>query len=122
MRAYPIGTRVNSETANCGDLTEQFTDTHITVAVQKTNDLTKTLIVEVTPWWRQVMAQRGVDWSTATLKQTLQGHTVKFRGWLMFDLDHVDESINTRSANAARQPWRKTAWEIHPITAIEIVH
>jgi len=109
------------ETANCGDLTEQFTDTHITVAVRKTNDLTTTLIVEVTPWWRQTMAQRGMDWSTVKLKQTLTGHTVKFRGWLMFDLDHESESINTRPANAAKPPWRQTAWEIHPITAIEVV-
>lgn len=108
------------ETANCANLTEEFTDTHITIALADTSDLKQTLIVEVTPWWRQKMKEQGVDWSTATLRQTIKGKMVKFRGWLLFDLDHINEAINTRPANARKAPWRKTIWEIHPITAMEV--
>ena len=53
--------------------------------------------------------------------ESIKGKTVKFRGWLMFDLDHVSEAINTKPAHPAKAPWRMTVWEIHPITAMEIV-
>jgi hypothetical protein len=108
------------ETANCGNLTLALTDTHITVALGPTNDLTTTLVVEVTPWWRQEMKKQGIDWSTETLTQTITGKTVKFRGWLMFDVDHTAEAINTKPPNATKTPWRRTIWEIHPVTAMEI--
>ncbi len=110
------------ETANCGNLTEELTDTHITIAVGNTNDLTQTLVIEVTPWWREAMKAQGVDWTTATLRKTIKGKTIKVRGWLLFDLDHIDEAINTRKADAKKNPWRKTIWEIHPVTAIEVIH
>ena len=108
------------ETANCGNLTEQFTDTHITVALQSTTDLTQTLVVEVTPWWRQQMAKQGMDWSTATLSQTIVGKRVKFRGWLLFDIDHIGQAENLVSGNPKN--WRKTIWEIHPITSMEVIN
>ena len=109
------------ETANCGNLTLRFTDTHITVALGPTTDLTATLIVEVTPWWRQEMKKQGIEWSTPTLNQTLTGKKVKFTGWLLFDVDHVKEATNTRPASAPRAPWRRTVWEIHPVTAMQVM-
>jgi hypothetical protein len=113
------------ETANCGNLSEQLTDTHITVALAPTTDRTRTLVVEVTPWWRETLAQKNVDWSTGTLNQNLIGKRVTFRGWLMFDLDHFCEAINTRTdprcATNRKAPWRKTIWEIHPVTSMQVV-
>ena len=109
------------ETANCGNLTLKFTDTHITVAVGPTTDLTTTLIVEVTPWWRQEMKKQGIDWSTPTLHQTLTGKKVKFTGWLLFDVDHIKAATNTQPAHAPKPPWRRTVWEIHPVTSIQVV-
>jgi hypothetical protein len=77
------------------------------------------VIVEVTPRWRQMMKAQGVDWSTRTLQKTLPGHWVKVRGWLLFDLEHAGAAENTHPGGRAN--WRATAWEIHPITALEIV-
>jgi len=109
------------ETANCGNLTLELTDTHITVALGPTADLTTTLIVEVTPWWRQEMKKQAIDWSTPTLSQTITGKKVKFTGWLLFDVGHITEATNTRPASAPRAPWRRTVWEIHPVTAMQVM-
>jgi hypothetical protein len=107
------------ETANCGSMSLDYTDTHITVGLDPQADLKETLVVEVTPRWRKAMAAQGIDWRTETLQQTLKGKKVKFSGWLMFDLDHRGEAVNTAPRNP--KDWRKTIWEIHPITSIEIV-
>jgi hypothetical protein len=107
------------ETANCGNLTTLYTDTHITVAASPTAPNTQSLIVEVTPTWRVVMQKQGVDWRTETLQTTLVGHRVKFRGWLMFDTSHLNEATNTAPNNPA--DWRKTIWEVHPITSMQVI-
>ena len=64
------------ETANCGNLSTLYTDTHITVALDPQAPLTQTLVVEVTPKWRAIMAKQGIDWRTETLRATLDGHRV----------------------------------------------
>jgi hypothetical protein len=106
------------ETANCGSMSLPFTDTHITVGLTPDAHPTDTIVVEVTPRWRQMMQSRGIDWSTETLQVELIGKRVQFAGWLMFDTDHVGEAVNT--APHGRHDWRRTVWEIHPITAIEV--
>jgi hypothetical protein len=40
-------------------------------------------------------------------------------GWLLFDREHAGESENTAPGRAAN--WRATAWELHPVTKIEII-
>lgn len=108
------------ETANCRATTKEFRDTHIELVLSATDSGPKRrVIVEVTPRWRDAEAQHGTDWSTDTLKATLKGHTVNVRGWLLFDQEHADESENTKPGRAAN--WRGTAWEVHPITSIEVV-
>lgn len=107
------------ETANCGNMSKQYTDTHITVALNSGAANTESLVVEVTPRWREKMKQQGIDWSTDTLKAQLVHHKVRFKGWLLFDLDHLGQAINT-SPDGARN-WRKTVWEIHPITTMEVL-
>jgi hypothetical protein len=108
------------ETVNCGETDVRFKDTHIEVVLAP-GDTTKArrVIVEVTPRWRAYMQTRGADWSTATLRTTLEGRWVQFTGWLFFDAEHGDESENTRPGGANN--WRATAWEIHPVTAIAVV-
>jgi hypothetical protein len=38
---------------------------------------------------------------------------------MLFDMERQDESENT--APGGERNWRATAWEIHPITSIEVV-
>jgi hypothetical protein len=80
---------------------------------------TETMVVEVTPRWRAAMRARGVDWTTPALRQQLIGRQVQFTGWLLFDTDHVHEAVNT--APGKPRDWRKTVWEIHPVTVISPV-
>jgi hypothetical protein len=95
-------------------------DTHLEI-VRTLDDSgpTRRLIVEVKPRLRAIALGRGLDWSTPAL-QTLIGHRVKIRGWMLFDFEHVDESENT--APKRRDNWRATAWEIHPVTDITVLN
>jgi hypothetical protein len=93
-------------------------DTHIELVPNPQHPEQK-VIVEVTPRWRSIMAQQGVDWSSAALRDTLHGRWVRVRGWMLFDADSKDESENTAPGHGGN--WRWTAWEVHPITSIELV-
>ena len=116
VRVLPGG----KETTNCGALDRPHRDTHIEL-IRSPGDVAKTrrFIVEVTPRWRAAMWAQGIDWSTDRLKWALEGRWVKVRGWLFFDREHVSQSENMAHGNPSN--WRATAWEIHPITGIEVV-
>jgi hypothetical protein len=107
------------ETVICHARSAHGRDTHIdlTISAADAYSEAKHVIVEVTPRWRAAMAAKGVDWETDTLRDRLLGRCVRVTGWLLFDAEHRRESRNT--ADAGREVWRATAWEIHPITAIE---
>lgn len=108
------------ESTNCRAQALADRDTHIEI-VRSLDDSgpTRRMIVEVTPRLRAIALGRGLDWSTHAL-QTLIGHRVKIRGWMLFDFEHVDESENT--APKRRDNWRATAWEIHPVTDITVLN
>ena len=53
------------------------------------------MIVEVTPRWRYIMNQRGVAWSTRSLRDRFLGRWVRVSGWMLFDREHHGESENT---------------------------
>jgi hypothetical protein len=107
------------ETANFHARDARYRDTHIVIAASpEASAEPHTMIVEVTPRWRAKMARRGIDWSTQTLKNTLCHHWVRVTGWLLFDFAHADRSQNTATRPGV---WRATAWEIHPITSIELL-
>lgn len=59
------------------------------------------------------------DWALETLRRELTGRRVRFEGWVFFDALHAGESENT--APGRPNNWRATAWELHPITKIEIL-
>lgn len=109
------------ESCNCKAKNLLYRDTHI----ELTPDETKTdpqyrVIVEVTPRLRALMAQKGIDWSTAGLRNTLKGHYVTITGWLLYDAEHESGAFANDPNNAiGAQNWRASCWEIHPITAIE---
>ncbi|HWS90454.1 MAG TPA: hypothetical protein VN282_26020 [Pyrinomonadaceae bacterium] len=105
------------EAANCFSSRER--DVHIHVAARPDAPRREWLVLEVTPRTRSWAAEWGRDWSAAALKEELVGRRCRFEGWLMFDREHADKSENT--APGAQGNWRATAWELHPVTRIEVL-
>ncbi len=108
------------ESANCNAREPLYRDTHIELVLDPMNaGGSKRLIVEVTPRWRQMMNDKGMDWTTKGLRKTLLGRWVKVQGWLFFDAEHKNESENTNPGR--ERNWRATAWEVHPVVSMEVV-
>ncbi len=105
------------EAANCFSYRER--DLHIHVAARPGAPKREWLVLEVTPRTRRQAFGRGQDWSADALRKGLVGRRCRFEGWLLFDRAHADDSENT--APGARGNWRGTAWEIHPVTSIEVL-
>jgi hypothetical protein len=105
------------ESANCFSATR--VDAHIEIAQRFDAPPNQRIIVEVTPPMRDWAAEQGSDWSTATLQRELTGRRVRIQGWMMFDEEHDREAENTNPGRSAN--WRATAWELHPVTAIQVM-
>jgi hypothetical protein len=106
------------ETVNCRAPEERDRDTHIELAADSGDaDATHHVIVEVTPRSR---APNGDRWSTDSLRHALTNRRVRVTGWLFYDAEHVNAALNTRPAG--KHDWRATAWEIHPVTSLEVLH
>jgi hypothetical protein len=86
-------------------------DIHILIATRKGATKSEHVVVEVTP--------NVGDWSEETLQAQLVGHWCEFEGWLYFDAGHAEESENVSPGKADN--WRATAWEIHPVTRINVM-
>jgi hypothetical protein len=106
------------EAANCYSLWRR--DTHIHVAARADAPPREQFVVEVTPRLREWAAGRGEDWTTPALRRALVGRWCRFEGWLLFDREHADASENTRAEGEG--VWRATAWELHPVTKIEVMN
>jgi len=108
------------ETVNCKARDLPDRDTHIELVLDPMNaGGPQRVIVEVTPRWRAMMAAKGADWSTAALRRAYLGRWVRITGWLLFDAEHANAAQNTAPGRARN--WRATAWEVHPISSIEVV-
>jgi hypothetical protein len=108
------------ESCNCNSKDSLYRDTHIVLAAgPKDAKATRTVIAEVTPRWRAMMRQRGLDWTTRGLKKALVGKWVRIRGWMLYDWQYREESENTNPGS--RKNWRATAWEIHPVISFEVL-
>ncbi len=94
-------------------------DTHIEVGARPDSPPRERVILEVTPRLRDWAKARGMDWSSAALARELTGRRCRFEGWLLFDVNHAGESENVEPGAAAN--WRATAWELHPLTSIEVL-
>lgn len=119
-----------AESCNCNK--GAVRDTHIDVALRLSDQASERthFVVEVTPRVREIMRQQGIDWSTETLndrQRGIIGKKVRFTGWMLFDSMHERESYNTRfrkqnlCGTLRGNVWRATAWEIHPVTSIEVI-
>ena len=109
--------RAGFEAANC--FLPARRDIHIHLAARAGAHARETVVVEVTPRWEAWARGRGTDWSEAALRRELLGRWCRFEGWLFFDAGHASEAENT--APGAEGNWRATAWELHPVTRVEVV-
>jgi hypothetical protein len=118
LRVIPGG---SGESCNCGAKAHIDMDTHIELALSPGAHAKQRVIVEVSPRFRKMMkeAAPSVDWSSAALKKDIKGKWVTVTGWLLFDYHHADEAENTNPGN--KENWRATAWELHPVTSIEVL-
>jgi len=108
------------ETCNCKTKDAAYRDTHIELTPDDQHTSPEyRVIVEVTPRIRAIMAAKGIDWSTETLKETLIGHKVKISGWLFYDAEHKSQAYANNPGN--ERDWRASCWEIHPITYIKVL-
>lgn len=108
------------ETCNCGKTDAVHSDTHIELVLHSTDtEMKQTVVVEATPRMRRKMKANGTDWSTKGLRTNIKGKWVTVRGWMTFDTQHVNAAENTHPGAAGN--WRATAWEIHPVTDIQMV-
>jgi hypothetical protein len=106
------------ESCNCGANDPALIDTHIYVSPAKDSAKNQSIIVEVTPRIRKLMAEQGQDWSTNSLKTTLTGHYVRIGGWLFDDVEHANSS-NADGPHPG--DWRASCWEIHPVTELDVL-
>jgi hypothetical protein len=105
------------ESANCFSPVRR--DTHLSLALRPGAPPREQLIIEVTPRLREWAQRQGMDWSTLALQRELMGRRVRVEGWLFFDRGHADEAENTAPTGATN--WRATAWEVHPVTRLEVL-
>ena len=100
------------ESCNCGRA--DLKDIHIKVVAKEADkdDKTKYVVFEITPRWE---GQLG---DTSTVKPLIVGKWVKFTGYLTYDYKHRG---NARNRKKKGNIWRATAWEVHPVTAFQVV-
>ena len=95
-------------------------DIHIALVVDsRQTEKNRQGVVEITPCWQAIKGAAGEDWSYKATRKRLLYKWVKVQGWMMFDVEHVPQSENTAPGNP--KDWRATAWELHPVTSIEVL-
>ena len=98
----------NEEGTNCGFSKVSDTDIHIAIVGEAGDGERNSVVVETTPRFLKAHPK----WTKKTLEQYENlDIAVRISGWLMLDPNHRNH-LNK---------YRHTLWEIHPITAIEVL-
>src|SRR6266700_1212055 len=128
------------ETTNCGD--ETFHDWHLEIFEKPSDHAPQVgdptpIICEITPRTERVIYRDSVRIQSLAGFFRLQnasyqatGHKaqkIRVTGYLLWDDDHngsadVGSTIQYFSSNGFHHPWRSTAWEIHPVMKVEVIH
>jgi hypothetical protein len=107
-------------TANCHSANPADHDTILDLSPgADVSDNSHRMIAVITPQWRRLMAKDRIDWSTGAIRAMYLQRSVAIRGWLFFNSEVAARSLNTAPLAGAGIT-RATAWEIHPVTGIEL--
>ncbi len=97
----------SGESTNCHMTRSSEVDWHMAVVATPGEGEAESIVIEPTPRIRI----RHPRWTVARLRPWLDaGNPVRISGWLLFDPSHRNHLGR----------YRKTLWEIHPITKIEV--
>jgi hypothetical protein len=101
------------ESCNCGlaDAQDKTGDVHIYVGLVKNAPKSKCIIVEITPAYKKLHS----DYETSLEKN----RKIRITGYLLYDYKHAANAGTV--CKVCTNVWRKTCWEIHPVTEIEFV-
>ena len=80
--------------------------------------------IEITPVMRLVWKDEGQEITDPKdLIERYQGKWVRITGWMFYDKFHESGADTTDPGDQRGESpnWRATAWEIHPITSIELI-
>ncbi len=99
------------ESCNCQKATKKKKngDVHMYVGLKKNAAKKDCIVVEITPEFKK----KNPDYATLLEENT----KIRITGFLLYDFLH--ENAATNSCSACTNVWRRTCWEIHPVTEIE---
>lgn len=102
------------ESCNCAlaNDKEKTGDVHMFLGLAKNSAKKNCIVIEITPKFKD----RFPDYEAKYLKKKAK---IRVYGYLMYDFPHEKDSFTT--CKTCKKIWRKTPWEIHPITEIEII-
>lgn len=96
------------ESCNCNQATKKTGDMHIYIGLNPDDEKEDCVVVEITPAYKL----KHPDYATTVAK----GMHVKVTGFILYDFEHKGNAKNT--CKSCSNVWRKTCWEIHPVTDI----
>lgn len=108
---YKMG---DPESCNCKSDSSINWDFHLELGSRVNSASKNCMVAEITPLGKKAMGMKSIR-QLAKYK----GKKVRIYGYLLFDDEHEKNSVNT--CKTCTHVYRKTAWEIHPVTKIELV-
>ena len=99
------------EACNCDKAKKSLKngDVHMYIGLKKNALKKNCIVVEITPAFKK----KNPDYADLLEENTM----VRITGFLLYDFIHEKDAINTCSSCTGA--WRRTCWEIHPVTGVE---
>ena len=99
------------ESCNCdeGNKTDRTGDVHIYIGLSPDGPKSECMIVEITPAYKLL--------HPGYASELEEGKRVTIMGYMLYDFEHKGNAANT--CTSCKKVWRKTCWEIHPVTDLE---
>ena len=104
------------EGCNCYSTDPADHDVHVYISPDpNVSSIAECVVIEITPYTRNI----NPEWTSEYINQNVTHKKIKVTGWLMFDWEHLNQSFETNLQG--ERIYRRTVWELHPITDISLV-